>query len=215
MTEINAQALADLFVAIADTMERERDRLCALDGVIGDADHGIAMELGFSAAAKAVSERSVASSDPTAVFNIAAKSFLNAVGASSGPLYATAFMRAGASAKGKSILTDDDMAEAFVAMSRGIQDRGKAVPGEKTMVDAWAPAAEAIERQRAAGAPFAACIAAAAEAARAGAEATKAMVASKGRSSRLGERSIGHIDPGAASAVCIIETMASVFAKDA
>jgi dihydroxyacetone kinase-like protein len=208
MTDINAQRLADLFVSIAQTMEREKERLCELDGVIGDADHGIAMELGFSAAAKAVTDSVIASSDPTTVFNTAAKSFLSAVGASSGPLYATAFMRAGASVRGKFVLADSDMVDAFIAMARGVQDRGKAEPGEKTMVDAWAPAAIACEEQRTSGASLSACLAAAAEAAKAGAEATKAMVATKGRSSRLGERSIGHMDPGAASAVCIIETMA-------
>ncbi|KAA0692599.1 dihydroxyacetone kinase subunit L [Neorhizobium sp. P12A] len=210
MSEVTAQRLADLFVAIAQTMEREKERLCELDGVIGDADHGIAMELGCSAAARAVEQPDIASSDPTTVFNTAAKSFLNAVGASSGPLYATAFMRAGAAVKGKTVLSDGDMADAFAAMAKGIQDRGKAEPGEKTMVDAWAPAAKAWAQEHAAGAPLAVCLSAATEAARAGAESTKAMVASKGRSARLGDRSLGHIDPGAASAVCIIETMAKV-----
>jgi dihydroxyacetone kinase-like protein len=215
MPDITTSDLVDLFAAIAVTMGREKERLCELDGVIGDADHGISMELGFSAAAKAVAQPDIASSDPTTVFNTAAKSFLNAVGASSGPLYATALMRAGASARGKTSLTEADMAEAFIAMAKGIQDRGKAEPGEKTMVDAWTPAARACEEELASGASLSSCLAAAAKAASAGAEATTAMVAAKGRASRLGDRAIGHMDPGAASAASIIETIAKALGKKA
>ena len=204
MTTVTTEDLKALFVRIAEAMEREKDRLCELDGVIGDADHGIAMELGFAAAAKAVSELDTTAADPTLVFNTAAKSFLNAVGASSGPLYATALMRAGAVAKGKSTLNDDDMVEIFAALAKGIQDRGKAEVGEKTMVDAWAPAAAACRAARDQGLSLADCFAAALKAGQAGAEATKDMVAAKGRSSRLGDRALGHMDPGAASAVVVI-----------
>ncbi|MFB2564374.1 dihydroxyacetone kinase subunit DhaL [Rhizobium sp. IMFF44] len=204
MTAITTEDLKSLFVRIADAMAREKDRLCELDGVIGDADHGIAMELGFTAAAKAVSELDTSTSDPTQVFNAAAKSFLNAVGASSGPLYATALMRAGAFAKGKALLNDDDMVEIFSAFAKGIQDRGKAEVGEKTMVDAWAPAAKACRAARDRGLSLDDCFAAALKAGEAGAEATKSMIAAKGRSSRLGDRSLGHMDPGAASAVVIM-----------
>ena len=203
MTTVTVEDLKSLFAGIAEAMTREKDRLCELDGLIGDADHGIAMELGFAAAAKAVSELD-ATADPTLVFNTAAKSFLNAVGASSGPLYATALMRAGASAKGKTSLNDDDMVDVVAAFAKGIQDRGKAEVGEKTMVDAWAPAAVACRAARDQGLPLAACLAAALEAGKTGAEATKNMIATKGRSSRLGERALGHMDPGAASAVVII-----------
>ncbi|MGY5801066.1 dihydroxyacetone kinase subunit DhaL [Rhizobium sp. LEGMi12c] len=204
MTTIGTEELKLFFVRLADAMAREKDRLCELDGVIGDADHGIAMELGFAAAAKAVSELDSSASDPTLVFNTAAKSFLNAVGASSGPLYATALMRAGAVAKGKSSLSDDDMVEVFSAFARGIQDRGKAEVGEKTMVDAWAPAAAACRAARDQGLSLADCLAAAFKAGEAGAEATKSMIAAKGRSSRLGDRALGHMDPGAASAVVVM-----------
>lgn len=207
MTDITVNDLTSLFNLIAETMAREKERLCELDGVIGDADHGIAMELGFSAAAKAVSELDPAAVDPTLVFNTAAKAFLNAVGASSGPLYATAFMRAGAAVKGKTSLTEDDMVEVFAALAKGIQDRGKAEVGEKTMVDAWVPAAKACEAARQKGLPLAACLAEALNAAKAGMEATKDMIAAKGRSSRLGERALGHVDPGAASAVVVISCL--------
>ena len=141
-------------------------------------------------------------------FNTAAKSFLNAVGASSGPLYATAFMRAGAAVKGKAMLDDGDVVAMLQAMAKGIQDRGKA---ERRREDHDRRLA-ARRRSRRCGASCGQrlcgeCLAAATRAARAGAEATKAMVATKGRAARLGERSLGHIDPGAASAVAVIEAM--------
>ncbi|MDF3214127.1 dihydroxyacetone kinase subunit L [Mesorhizobium sp. M7A.F.Ca.CA.001.09.2.1] len=207
MTTIDTARLVTMFAAIANSMSADRDRLCALDGVIGDADHGIAMELGFFAARDAVAGLDTAATDPTTLLNTAAKSFLNAVGASSGPLYATALMRAAAAVKGKTALDDADVVALFQAMAKGIQDRGKAELGEKTMIDAWAPAGQAAGEALASGKDLAASLKAAAQAAETGAEATKAMVATKGRASRLGERSLGHMDPGAASAVTVIEAM--------
>lgn len=197
----------DLFRQLAKRIEGERNHLCELDGHIGDADHGIAMEQGFSAIAKALDTAASGSLTPTEVFNTAAKSFLNAVGASSGPLYATAFLRAGAAFKGKETVPLEDGPSLIEAMARGIEDRGKAEIGDKTMIDAWKPAAIAVQEARAAGKPLADILAAAEKAAEEGAEATKTMVASKGRSARLGERSLGHIDPGAASASMLITTM--------
>lgn len=203
---IDTASLKAMFARIADAIEADKDRLCQLDGVIGDADHGISMALGFQAAKDAVAALDP-TADPTTVFNVAAKSFLNAVGASSGPLYATAFMRAGAAVKGMPTLTDQDFISAFQGMAKGIQDRGKAEPGEKTMIDAWLPAAEAAGTAHANGESLGAALRAAQTAAETGAEATKQMVASKGRSARLGERSLGHMDPGAASAVVIIQAI--------
>lgn len=207
MAEIDATRLKAMFSAIAADIEAQKERLCELDGVIGDADHGIAMALGFGAVRDALASLDLSAADPTLVLNTAAKAFLNAVGASSGPLYATAFMRAAATVKGKPVLNDADTVAMFQAMARGIQDRGKAEVGEKTMVDAWAPAADAAAGGLAAGKPLAGCLAAATDAANAGAEATKALIAGKGRSARLGERAIGHMDPGAASAVVVIAAM--------
>ncbi len=207
MARIDGLRLTQMFGAIADAIDAEKDRLCALDGAIGDADHGIAMALGFAAVREALSAADPAA-EPTAVLNTAAKAFLNAVGASSGPLYATALMRAAAAVKGKAELNAADVPAMVEAMAKGIQDRGKAVVGEKTMVDAWAPAATAIASAGGAGSSLADSLAAAVAAARQGAEATKDMRATKGRSSRLGERARGHIDPGAASAVVVLEAMA-------
>ncbi|PBB27615.1 MULTISPECIES: dihydroxyacetone kinase subunit DhaL [unclassified Mesorhizobium] len=204
---IDTADLKRMFDTIAVAIEADKDRLCQLDGVIGDADHGIAMALGFNAVRDALASLDLAATEPTALLNTAAKSFLNAVGASSGPLYATAFMRAGAAVKGNAALADADFTALFQAMAQGIKDRGKAEPGEKTMVDAWQPAAEAAAAASVAGKTLAQCLEAALAAAARGAEATKDMIAAKGRSSRLGERSLGHIDPGAASAVTVIGAM--------
>ncbi|ETA71766.1 MULTISPECIES: dihydroxyacetone kinase subunit DhaL [Mesorhizobium] len=201
---IDTADLKRMFDTIAVAIEADKDRLCQLDGVIGDADHGIAMALGFNAVRDALASLDLAATEPTALLNTAAKSFLNAVGASSGPLYATAFMRGAAAVKGKAALADADLIALFQAMAQGIKDRGKAEPGEKTMVDAWQPAAEAAAAANVAGKALAESLGAALAAAESGAEATKEMIAAKGRSSRLGERSLGHIDPGAASAVTVI-----------
>lgn len=203
---VDAAALRQMFAAIAAEMEANRDELCRLDGVIGDADHGIAMALGFTAARNAVAAVDAAA-EPTVLLNTAAKAFLGAVGASCGPLYATALMRAGAAVKGKAALDDADVVGLLPAMATGIRDRGKATLGDKTMLDAWAPAAQAATEAHAAGRGLAACLDAAAAAARDGAEATRDMVAAKGRAERLGERARGHVDPGAASAAMVIGAM--------
>jgi dihydroxyacetone kinase-like protein len=207
MTSIGTADLKRMFDAIAVAIEADKDRLCQLDGVIGDADHGIAMALGFNAARDALATLDLAATEPTALLNTAAKSFLNAVGASSGPLYATALMRGAAAVKGKATLAGADVIALFQAMAQGIKDRGKAEIGEKTMIDAWLPAAEAAAAAHAAGKTLSESLGAALAAAERGAEATKDMIAAKGRSSRLGERSLGHIDPGAASAVTVIGAM--------
>ncbi|RUW55672.1 MULTISPECIES: dihydroxyacetone kinase subunit DhaL [unclassified Mesorhizobium] len=204
---IGASDLKRMFDAIAVAIEADRDRLCQLDGVIGDADHGIAMALGFNAVRDALASLDLAATEPTALLNTAAKSFLNAVGASCGPLYATAFMRAAVAVKGKATLADAEFIALLQAMAQGIKDRGKAEIGEKTMVDAWQPAAEAAGASNAGGKSLADSLQAALAAAERGAESTKDMIAAKGRSSRLGERSLGHMDPGAASAVTVIGAM--------
>lgn len=201
--EFATQDLKALLAAFAERMSAERDALCALDGAIGDADHGIAMEQGMKAAAEAARQVNGTLQD---VFNAAAKGFLNAVGASSGPLYATAFLRAGKAAGPRASMPSDELRSVVAAMRDGIQQRGKAEPGQKTMLDAWAPAAEAATRGQDAGAI--------AKAARQGAEATRAMVATLGRAARLGDRSLGHPDPGAVSAAMLIEEICGAM-KDA
>jgi phosphoenolpyruvate---glycerone phosphotransferase subunit DhaL len=199
--------IARLFGQLAETIGAARDELCRLDGVIGDADHGIAMADGFAAASKAIDALS-ADASLADQFNAAAKGFLNAVGASSGPLYATAFMRAAKAAGARLEMPLTEAPMLIVAMAEGIQSRGKAEPGEKTMIDVWAPAAVAAEQGMAGGLPVAEIMAQIRDAATTGAESTKSMVATKGRAARLGERSIGHIDPGAASAAMVLNVIA-------
>ncbi|MGT2466738.1 dihydroxyacetone kinase subunit DhaL [Mesorhizobium sp.] len=197
--EFTTGDLRALFDAFSARMAAERDRLCALDGVIGDADHGIAMEQGMKAAADAAQAAEGTLQD---VFTAAAKGFLNAVGASSGPLYATALLRAGKAAGPHASMPIAELRTIIVAMREGIVQRGKAERGQKTMLDAWAPAADAaIEGQNAD---------AIAAAARQGAEATRDMIATVGRAARLGERSLGHPDPGSISAAMLVEEICNV-----
>ena len=197
--EFTTDDLKALFDRLATRMAAERDALCALDGLVGDGDHGIAMEQGMAAA-----DAAVAGADGTLqdLFNAGAKGFLNAVGASSGPLYATAFLRAGKVAGPRPAMPRDDLRQIIAAMRDGVVQRGKAAPGMKTMLDTWHPAAEAA---LAGAAPEAV-----AAAARAGAEGTRTMVAALGRSERLGARSLGHLDPGAVSAAMVVEEICRV-----
>lgn len=195
--EFSSADLAESLSRVAAVLAEHRDELCRLDGVVGDGDHGLAMADGFAAGAKAA--QAAAGGTLADVANAAAKALLNAVGASSGPLYATALMRAGNAAGPRASMPLDETRQLIVAMCEGIVARGKAAEGERTMVDAWAPAARAAAE----GAAFAEIRAAASK----GAEATKQMIATKGRTSRLGERALGHIDPGAASAAVVIDAL--------
>ncbi|WP_027166534.1 dihydroxyacetone kinase subunit DhaL [Mesorhizobium sp. WSM3224] len=200
--EFTTGDLKALFRAFSARMATERDRLCALDGVIGDADHGIAMEQGMKAAADAAQTAEGTLQD---VFNAAAKGFLNAVGASSGPLYATALLRAGKAAGPSGSMPRSELRTVIAAIRDGIAQRGKAEPGQKTMLDAWAPAADAaVDGQDAD---------AIAAAARQGAEATRDMIATIGRAARLGERSLGHPDPGSVSAAMLVEEICNAMGK--
>jgi phosphoenolpyruvate---glycerone phosphotransferase subunit DhaL len=207
MSALTTSDMTRLFRELASTVAASRDELCRLDGVIGDADHGIAMEQGFTAASKAV-DALPADATLADQLNAAAKGFLNAVGASSGPLYATAFMRAAKAAGQRAEMPMSEAPGLIVAMAEGIRSRGKAEVGEKTMVDVWTPASAAAEHGMAQALPVAEIMAQIHDAAAAGAESTKAMVATKGRSARLGERSLGHIDPGAASAAIVLDVIA-------
>ena len=136
------------------------------------------------------------------------RAFLDAVGASSGPLYATAFLRAGTAVSNRLNLDGTGIAEWLAAASQGIQDRGRAAPGDKTMIDAWVPAVEAASEAAKAGKSTLDVLIAARDGAEVGMKATAAMESRRGRSAKLGERSIGHIDPGAASTFVTLRAMA-------
>ena len=179
------------------------EELTELDAAIGDADHGTNMKRGLAAAAEAVQAGSFASAD--ALLKKVGTTLVSTVGGASGPLYGTFFLRAGGAVAGLEVLDAQALAGALEAGVGGIAARGRATAGEKTMLDAWSPALEAL---RAHPGDLAAGVAAAAE----GREATKHMVATKGRASYLGERSVGHIDPGAASTVLLLTALDDVVA---
>ena len=184
----------------ADIAE-QRDYLVDLDRAIGDGDHGENMDRGFKAAVEALGQAQPAS--VAEVLKTVAKTLMSTVGGAAGPLYGTAFLRA-SKAAGDGELDSAGVAAVIAGALNGIQARGKATTGEKTMVDAWTPALEAARAAAESGSDPAAVLEAAATAAEAGAAATEPMRATKGRASYLGERSIGHLDPGAVSTSLIL-----------
>ena len=187
-------------LAAADVAE-QRDYLVDLDRAIGDGDHGENMDRGFKAAVEALGQAQPAS--VAEVLKTVAKTLMSTVGGAAGPLYGTAFLRA-SKAAGDGELDGAGVAAVIAGALDGIQARGKATTGEKTMVDAWTPALEAARAAAESGGDPAAVLEAAATAAEAGAAATEPMRATKGRASYLGERSIGHLDPGTVSTSLIL-----------
>ena len=191
-------------LAAADVAE-QRDYLVDLDRAIGDGDHGENMDRGFKAAVEALGQAQPAS--VAEVLKTVAKTLMSTVGGAAGPLYGTAFLRASKAAGGGDLDGVGVVAVIEGALS-GIQARGKATTGEKTMVDAWTPALEAARAVAEAGGDAGVVLEAAATAAEAGAAATEPLRATKGRASYLGERSIGHLDPGAVSTSLILRAAA-------
>ena len=187
-------------LAAADIAE-QRDYLVDLDRAIGDGDHGENMDRGFKAALEALGQGQPGS--VAEVLKTVAKTLMSTVGGAAGPLYGTAFLRA-SKAAGDGELDGAGVAAVIAGALEGIQARGKATTGEKTMVDAWTPALEAARAAADSGSDPAAVLEAAATAAEAGAAATEPLRATKGRASYLGERSIGHLDPGAVSTSLIL-----------
>lgn len=200
---LNAQWAARWIAQSAAVIAENKDLLMTLDREIGDADHGENMDRGFKAAKAKVGEGEFDS--PAAVLKLVATTLMSTVGGAAGPLYGTAFLRASKAADRDS-LDSQDVVNLLTAALEGIKLRGKATVGEKTMVDAWQPAVTAAQEALAAGASPEDVLAAAAQAAGEGAQATVAMQATKGRASYLGERSIGHKDPGATSSHLILES---------
>ena len=188
----------------ADAAE-QRDYLVDLDRAIGDGDHGENMDRGFKAAVEALGQAEPAS--VAEVLKTVAKTLMSTVGGAAGPLYGTAFLRA-SKAAGDGELDAAGVAAIIEGALGGIQARGKATTGEKTMVDAWTPALDAARAAAESGADAVATLQAAATAAEAGAAATEPLRATKGRASYLGERSIGHLDPGAVSTSLILRAAA-------
>ncbi len=193
---------------IAAVVEIQRDHLTQLDAAIGDADHGINLSRGFGAVQAALEQAETPT--PGSVLVLAGTTLISKVGGASGPLYGTAFRHAGKALGDSNEVDLAVLAAGLEAALAGVQKLGAANEGDKTMVDALAPAASAFSKAVAEGASAADALAAVADAARAGAQATIPMQAMKGRASYLGPRSVGHEDPGAASTALIMRALHDV-----
>ncbi len=190
--------VVEILHGIAKVMEEEKDFLTELDNVIGDGDHGINMARGFAEVEKKM--ESIAGKDIGSILKSVGMTLVSTVGGASGPLYGTAFMKAGASIGAKNEIGMQDFLDAFKNAIEGIKARGRSTVGEKTMLDAMVPAFEAMEASVQAGeSDSRKVLDAGVTAAKAGVEHSKSLVATKGRASYLGERSVGHQDPGATS----------------
>lgn len=189
---------------VAIVLHENRDFLTQLDSPIGDADHGINMDRGFQAVINKLP--TVAGMDIGSILKTVGMTLVSTVGGASGPLYGTAFLRAGLANAGKHELYEADLIDMLEAALEGIKARGKAQPGEKTMVDAFTPALLAAKEAKHLG--LSQLLRRVSEAAEEGMKATIPMLATKGRASYLGERSIGHQDPGATSCWLILKTLA-------
>lgn len=205
-------SLADLTAwlgAFRDLVTENRDYLTELDSAIGDADHGANMARGMAAVLDKLD-----SAEPAVtideLFKGVGMTLVSSVGGASGPLYGTFFLRFGVAAGAVTELDASALSTALAAGLGGVIARGKAEAGDKTMLDALAPALEAFDAALADGVPAAA--AAAASAAATGRDATLDLIARKGRASYLGERSAGHLDPGATSTAYLFEALAGVVA---
>lgn len=193
--------------ASAEVIAANRVELITLDRAIGDGDHGENMDRGFEAVAAKL-DAIAADATPADVLKLVATTLISTVGGASGPLFGTAYLKASAAVAGKSELESADVVALLTAARDGIVLRGKAAVGDKTMIDAWTPAVDAAAAAAASGADAAAVLDAAADAAAQGAEATEPLVAHKGRASYLGERAIGHRDPGSQSTWLLLRAAA-------
>jgi dihydroxyacetone kinase-like protein len=198
----------------AGSAVRERaDYLTQLDAAIGDGDHGTNMTRGFDAVGKALAAQP--EMPPGRVLLVAGKTLVSSVGGASGPLWGSAFKAAGRKLGDSEGLDGATLADALDAALAAVIELGAAGPGDKTMVDALGPATAALRERAAAGASLADAVAAAADAAQEGAAATVPMQARKGRASYLGERSVGHQDPGATSAALIMRALHTAVVAEA
>jgi len=202
-TNLSVSDFIQIFETIAETLEREKDYLSELDGAIGDGDHGVNMAKCFREVRKKLAESEEA--DIGALLDKVGKVILNAVGGAMGALYGTFFLKASKEVKGKREVGLEDLIRMFEAAETAIVAMGKARPGDKTLLDTLDPALKALKDAQAKGKPLLEALAAFSEAARKGAESTQAMIAKIGRSSRLGERTIGHQDAGATSCYFILD----------
>lgn len=200
---VSTQKLIEIISQMSDIIQANKDFLTELDMPIGDSDHGINLARGFQAVTAKLP--TLADKDVGTVLKTVGMTLVSTVGGASGPLYGTAFMKAGAKMAGKSEVGMEDFLVMLHEAVEGIKMRGKSTVGEQTMLDAMVPALEAMKD--AADQTDAGRLAAGLAAAEAGVERTKDMIATKGRASYLGERSLGHQDPGATSFTLLLSVI--------
>ncbi|MBZ8173536.1 dihydroxyacetone kinase subunit L [Staphylococcus cohnii] len=196
-------------LALAELFEEQKDNLCELDRKIGDGDHGVTMNIGYQAVKDTIHNELQAQNDIAKISVAVGKSFLDAVGSSVGPLYASGYLKAAVAVKNKTELNDTDLYQFWIAFSKGIKARGKAEIGDKTMIDTLEPFYLSLESSKSQNINFKEAFAPALLEAKKGMESTKDIVSNKGRSKRLGYRSQGHVDPGAMSAYLMLNTFKS------
>ncbi len=206
MAEVTAEGLERWLRRFADVVHEHAAELTELDSAIGDADHGSNMDRGMRAVVGALDAGDAGAAD--AMLKKAGMTLVSTVGGASGPLYGTFFLRAGGGLSGDQDLDAAALGRALRAGLEGVLARGRAQPGDKTMVDALAPAIDAYDAAVAGGAGLAEALSAAAGAAEEGCAATIPLVARKGRASYLGPRSAGHQDPGATSTALLLRSAA-------
>lgn len=207
MSKIDSAFLIASFRRASDRLEAERQVLCALDGEIGDGDHGTSMANGFTAISSRLRTMEKTDAAPAALLREAANAFLGEVGATVGPLYASALLY-GARLLDAEELDQREIGRLMVAFGDGIKARGHAELGDKTMIDVWYPAGHAAIAAADDGADLADVARTLIEAAEQASQTTITMIAMRGRASRLKERSLGHLDPGGASAAIIATAFA-------
>jgi phosphoenolpyruvate---glycerone phosphotransferase subunit DhaL len=194
----------------AGEVEANKEQLTQLDSAIGDGDHGINMQRGMSAVLVKV-DSAGEEQDIAGLLKAVGMTLVSTVGGAGGPLYGTLFLQMGTAVSGKTELGPDDWAAALDAAIAGVQARGKAEPGDKTMIDALIPGRDALKAALAEGASFEDALRQSADAAGQGMRDTVPLVARKGRASYLGERSAGHQDPGATSSHLLLEAAAEAW----
>jgi dihydroxyacetone kinase-like protein len=210
---VNAQTIIDWLQGIEAEIAAQSAYLTRLDAAIGDGDHGTNMNRGFTAVGRVLAEQAEPAA-PGRLLILAGKTLISKVGGASGPLWGTALRRAGRALGDADTFDAEQLAGALDAAVEGVVELGAATPGDKTMIDALTPAAAALHQALAAGQPLHQALGAAVGAAEEGAQSTVPLQARKGRASYLGERSIGHLDPGAASAVIILTALQAVVDRE-
>ncbi|MDD1417676.1 dihydroxyacetone kinase subunit L [Dolichospermum sp. ST_sed1] len=205
---VNQVQIIEWLQVFADVIERDKDTLTELDAAIGDADHGINMDRGFKKITNILP--SFADQDISSIFKTVSITLISSIGGASGALYGTWFLRASVATDGKEELTEEDMLKLLKSGLEGVTERGKAQLGDKTMVDVLSPAVIAFEQAIRNSSSTASALRIAIIAAEQGLKETIPMLAKKGRASYLGDRSIGHQDPGGTCAYWMLLSLLQV-----